>query len=324
MTKTKDGVYAPKLKIAVALSFEGIINNGATECGLTSLNAYSQMEEGIDKFFDRIVEPEDFDSIRDSRVMKAFLRLRPLVEVAEDYLTVLEIIYENPYFVDAMIDSPDDEAVYEPLIDRFNERKAVSGEIRARFKDAFYAERKRMQENKYEDWLGTQSPFPESVAEMRYLVRTQKRSDGTVESGFVPWFATSKDEESTFGLCGFYAKVRRLDPADINEDGSKQCMITRDRIIGKEQTRDKVEQLKIIAKTEDIPRSQVFRLNDRYDDKQQIQLREEGFAYQFLLAGGGYAFPHDVRKAKDDPMVIVIPRKGFAKALGQYAEKWGF
>jgi hypothetical protein len=322
---TQDGVYIPRRKVAIASSFEGILNNGATECGLTSLNAYQQMDEGKGRFFGKIVEPEYFDTIKGSKEVQAFLRLRPLVELAEDYLTVLEVIDSNPALVGKMLSDPLNESAYDPLIDKFNERRAKSKELRAKFKKAFYDERSRMQKKDYNAWLGTQSPFEDSLVEMRYLVRAQKRNkEGDIESGFVPWFATSKDEKSTYGLCVFYGRVMKLDPEDIGEDGKKQCMITKDRIIGDEHIRDKVEQLKIIALTEDIPRSQVWRLNDRYDKAQQIQLRDDGFPYQFLLAGGGYAFPHDVKKALEDPLVIVIARQGFAKALGAHAEKWNF
>ena len=322
MAETRDGVYIPNFKIAVASSFEGIVNDGARECGLTSFNAYHHIPEGEGSFYGRIVEPGDFESIADSRDMRAFLALRPLVEVAEDYLTVIEVIEANPGLVDNMLAHPNEESSYDPLIERFGERKEQSPELRSEFKDVFYAERKRMQREAYDAWLNTQSPFPESIAELRYLVRTQERYGGDdVDTGFVPWFATSKDEESTHSLCVFYGKVQKLDPEDL--EGSR-CLITRERIIGKERTRDKVEQLKIIADEEGIPRSHVWRLNDRYDAKQQIELRDNGFAYQFLLAGGGYVFPHDVRKAQKDPMVIVIPRKGFAKALGEKAREWGF
>jgi hypothetical protein len=100
-------------------------------------------------------------------------------------------------------------------------------------------------------------------------------------------------------------------------------MITRGRIIGKERTRDKLEQLRRIADEEDLPFGQVWRLNDRYDPSQQEQIRDSGFPYQFLVEGG-YMFPHDLKNARQDPMVIVVPRKGLAKALGQKAEEWHF
>ena len=47
-------IYSPKFKIVIASSFEGIVNNGATECALTSFNAYNKMF-GDGKFFDDVM-----------------------------------------------------------------------------------------------------------------------------------------------------------------------------------------------------------------------------------------------------------------------------
>ena len=100
-----NGLYIPKTKIVVASSFEGIVNDGAPECGLTSFNAYQQMEEGKGRYFGRVVEPADFHEINDSKEMRAFLALRPVVELAEDYLTVIELIKMYPDLIDGLISS---------------------------------------------------------------------------------------------------------------------------------------------------------------------------------------------------------------------------
>jgi hypothetical protein len=86
--------------------------------------------------------------------------------------------------------------------------------------------------------------------------------------------------------------------------------------------RDKIKQLKIIAEKEEIPHGQVWRLNDRYDTKQQTELRDAGFSTQFLVPG--YMFPHDVRKAKEDRNTIVLDRDNFATQLGGFALSWGY
>jgi len=321
-------MYKPKFKIVLASSFEGIINNGVYECALTSFNAYQNMPEGKNKFFRKSIEPKEFSVIKNSKEIEAFLRLRPLVEIAEDYLTVIELIEKYPRLIDEMLQNPKEESSYLPLIEKFEEIKSESPERRKRFKEEFYRERERMQKRDYENWLNLQEPFSDTIAEFRTLVNTQKRINGrdsysSIISGFVPWFSTSKDETSTYNLCSFYTKVMKLYPTDVAENGKFTCMISRDRIIGLEHTRDKVEQLKTIAKKENIPRAQVWRINDRYDPKQQIQLRDEGFAYQFLLKGG-YVFPHDIKKAENDPTIIILERKNFAKTLGEFAKKWGF
>ncbi len=323
---TDDGVYIPQRRIVVASSFEGVVNDGAPECGLTSFNACQGMEEGKDKFFGKIVEPEDFGEIKNSRDMEAFLRLRPLVEVAADYLTVLETIDANPDRVEEMLNEPDNEVWYEPLIAHFKGRKLESADIRARFDKAFYAERKRMQEKDWNAWANTQSPFPEAIVELRNLRRTQVNEAGAPENikrGFIPAYATSKDEASTWQLCVLYTRVQKLAGDDVSEDGSKMCIIPKSRILGKEHTTNKLQQLKRFASQFEVPHSQVWRLNDRYDVEQQQELWDSGFHYQFLVRGG-YAFPHDYRKAANDGMVKVLDRVGMAKALGKYAFDWGF
>jgi len=322
---TEDGVYIPKDVIVIASSFEGVVNDGARECGLTSFNAYQQMKEGKDKFFKRVVQPEYFESISGSREIQAFLKLRPPVEVAEDYLTVIEVIENYPNLIDAMLNDPGNPSVYDPLIEKFKLRRSESEEIRARFKEAFYAERKRMQDRDWESWSNTQSPFPESIEELRELQETQKYGDDelriTLVSGFVPRFATSKDEESTYNLCKIYSKLGKLRPGDVGK--TEKCLIPRHGIIGKEHTRDKIKQLEMFAEEFGVPHSQVWRLNDRYDIEQQQELWDNGFHYQFLIKGG-YAFPHDYVKAEGDRIVNVLERKGMARELGRYAEQWNF
>jgi hypothetical protein len=117
--------------------------------------------------------------------------------------------------------------------------------------------------------------------------------------------------------------MEKLDPNDLVENGMSGCAISFDRMIGKEDVRDKVQQLIHISEREGIPRTQVWRWNDRFDKKQQKELKLEGLSYQFLLVGGGYAFPHDVREAEDDAIVIPIPRIGAARETMKYAKKWG-
>ena len=328
MAYTENGIFIPKGKIAVASSFEGIVNDGCPECFLTSINAYSGMEEGKGKFYNKVIEPEDFGEARKGREMKAFRRLRPIVELAEDYVTILETIHSNPELIEELLNDPDNWEIYEPILEKFFHRRAESDDLRARFKEEFYDERKRMQDRDFREWVKTQGPFEGMIPQYKLLVETQKKNDdpdpySSIESGFVPWFATSKDEASTFSLCSFYAAVGLIDEEDVGSEDSDMCVIKRDRIIGKERTRDKIEQLKMIADKEGVPRSNVWRLNDRYDKDQQLRLRDEGFPYQFLIKGG-YAFPHDVAAADEDSFIIVMERDEFAKRLSQYAEKWGF
>jgi len=328
------GIYRPKVKIAVASSFEGIVNNGATECALTSFNAYQQMMEGGGKFFGGVVEPKDIGQIRDTEHFRAFLALRPLVGVAEDYVTVLQVLEQCPGQVRKMLNHPADEAAYVPLIEKFYELRGQQPVLRQRFgigkESAFYRERKRMQDADMTAWMGTQEPYADSIAQFRMLVDTQERVDGAANSyeavtrGFVPWFATSKDEASTFLLCQIYTRTDRMERAALAEDGRVRCVISRDRLIGMETVpdRDKVKQLTVIAEREGVPHPQVWRIEDRYDTKQQLELRDAGFHTQFIVPG--YMFPHDIRRATKDRNVVVLGRSNFAAQLGGFAEAWRY
>ncbi|MFQ5648190.1 MAG: hypothetical protein ACE5FW_03050, partial [Candidatus Aenigmatarchaeota archaeon] len=55
-----------------------------------------------------------------------------------------------------------------------------------------------------------------------------------IVAGFVPYFATSKDNTSTELLCKTYVSVGQLDPDDYDEGGAIQCTIPKTRIFGKE------------------------------------------------------------------------------------------
>jgi len=330
------GIYRPGVKLAVASSFEGIVNNGATECALTSFNAYAQMPEGRGKFFGYVIEPKDFVTIRNSEHVAGFLALRPLVGVAEDYVTVLEVLEACPAEVRHMLNHPDEESAYRPLIELFQalKKNAWHAEKRKKFgtgkESAFYRERKRMQDADMTAWMGTQEPYADSIAQFRMLADTQERVEGTanayeaVTKGFVPWFATSKDEDSTFLLCQIYTQTDRMEQAALAEDGRVRCVISRDRLIGMETVpnRDKVKQLTVIAEREGVPHPQVWRIEDRYDTKQQLELRDAGFHTQFIVPG--YMFPHDIRKAAEDRNVVVLDRSNFAAQLGGFAEAWRY
>ncbi len=324
---TSGGLYIPGGKIALASSFEGIVNNGATECGLVAINAHYAMGDPEESFYGTLVSPEEFnEDIVNGMSMRAFLKLRPLAEVAEDYLTILQVIEKYPAFVNDMLRMPDKESVYDAIEDRFRQLRDETPDERSLFKEKFYSERQRLQKKDYHAWLSTQSPFPGAIEQFRMLAETQDTrpgNDNEIVNGFIPWFATSKDEASSYALCELYSELGRFGKEDVSEEVQAGCAINRDRIIGKERTRDKLEQMKWIAASEDIPHHDVWRLNDRYDKEQQEQLADNSFQNQFLITGG-YAFPHDVRKAENDSLVTVMPRERLALELARYAEYNGF
>jgi hypothetical protein len=272
---------------------------------------------------------------RNSIVVKAFLIMRPMVEKAGEYHTVLEMIRRYPAETLALIADPDSEEKYSFFEEKFKEIKAEpeNDEIRYKFGDnkdsnLFNNERKRLIAEDINGWYDSQQPFEQTIPQFRYLVQTQKRDDSAgnaydaVVSGFAPWFATSKDDASAHALCVFYANVMKLDPDVDIGNGRRVCMIPRERIIGKERTTNKIEQMKEIARLEDIPYSQVWRLNDRYDPKQQIELYRVGFTNQFFLPG--YATKHEIERSKSDPFVRLLDKERFAEQLGEFAEQWRF
>lgn len=317
-------LYRPKTKIAIASSFEGIVNDGAPECALVSLNAYHQQDASA--FFGKKITADEFNShYRDTDIVRSFLILRPIVELAEDYRTVLDIIALYPHSVQELLDNPSNTEICQFFEEKFRALKEGSTAQRDAFgkgkESLFYKEREALQQADYDGWLNTQAPFDDTLPELRKLVDTQVWDSDVRISGFYPRFATSKDEASTHALCIFYTKVKKLDPSDVE---GKKCLIPRDGIIGMETvpSRDKVEQLKVITDRLEVPRSQVWRLNDRYDPKQQEQLYEAGFVYQFFLPG--YATPHEIERAKSDKFVRLLDRKTFSEQLAAFAEQWGF
>ncbi|MBI4176439.1 MAG: hypothetical protein HY518_04490 [Candidatus Aenigmarchaeota archaeon] len=327
MAYTTDGIYIPKSRIALASSFEGIINDGAGECGLTSSNAAHGMGEA--SLFKRIVEPGEFPSVKDSREMRAFLQLRPLVKVAEEYFVVLKAIERHPERIDELVAYPKEEGLYIPFLAAFREIKEGYQESDKVWKDpaksfaaAFKAERDRMKQADYRGWLDTQSPFPDSIAELRYLIRTQYWQNGELVSGFIPYFATTKPGDDVWDLCKFYSSVQKLDPDEVAEEPTNKCLITQQRIIGREVSTDTLVQMENITSREDIPREQAWRVDDRYAPEGIEKLWSGGFVNQFIVPG--YVFPWDVEMAAKDPKVRLLERKGFAKALGRAAEELGF
>ncbi|GEM_PF-1345197 len=325
-------VYKPNTKIVVALSFEGFLNDGVTECGLTSSNAWNAVEPGRYLFGVVPVEAEDVDLVRGTREMKAFHLLRPLVEVAADYLNVMRVIEAHPDLVDTMLANPSPET-FDPLVERFKADVTTTEEARERFGakkvGAFYAERTRAQERNYDAWQATQAPFMDAVEELRLMRGTWTFEGSTLEgnpfgevvAGLVPVFATSKDEKSTLQLCKTYSNRAALEVGEVGEEVG--CILGPRKIIGSETTTDKVKQLSEFSRRENVPYGNVWRVNDRFDQKQQGALAKAGFAYQFFVKGG-YAFPHEAKQAEGDSHLVVVPRKGLAVALGNYARQCNF
>ncbi len=366
-------LYSPRGKIVLASSFEGVLNNGARECAFVSLNALERLRGRTDdagrafaarqSFFGKMLSPEEFrkdEKVRDSTVVKAFLLLRPLVEVAEDYLTVLQIIQANHKDAELLVETGT-QGLHKLFVEEFRKRKAESAAEREEFRKAFYDERRERQAADCKAWLSLQKPFAGTVDEFRVLVRAEtgaiaevgthetvslielgdggavmERDDApskivrSGEGGYVASFVTSKDEESTWQLCNAWAREGWMGREDVRVgaqmlSGLSPCIVRREGIVGQESvpSRDKVEQMKVIAGREGVPYSHVWRVNDRVDVKQQRELAAAGFKYQFVITDG-YSLPWDVEAAKSDPFVHVVERDNFAVTISGLAQQWGF
>ncbi|MBU1135320.1 MAG: hypothetical protein V1693_04175 [Nanoarchaeota archaeon] len=353
MTETEDGVYKPNSVIAIASSFEGIFNNGAQECALTTFNAYrtvpNKSKEFIQKYEDsekieeklasidncnvykilsgEIIEPENFNEYKGNDEVRAFLALRPLVKKAFEYFFVIDAIRTNTREAQNILNDPNDIDSYDVLIETFNRiNNSTSPELKKALDTRFYTERKRMQKTNYDGWLGTQEPFEDTINEMIKLTKTwELDEDKNIISGFIPRFATSKDEGSTYDLCTFYVKMKKLGEEFVSDEGAVRCIIPKDGIIGKETipSREDVERMDYIADDLGLPKEQVWRMDDRYDPDDIEKLNEAG--YEHIILTRGYTFPHDFEKANNDDRILVIENRGeMAKKLGEYAEEHGF
>ena len=83
-------LYVPNAKIAVASSFEGVVNNGKIECTWTSFNADQYSNPGA--LFGRRLSWPEFQELMSTTPVQAHLALRPLVANASDYQILLRVI----------------------------------------------------------------------------------------------------------------------------------------------------------------------------------------------------------------------------------------
>ena len=225
-----------------------------------------------------------------------------------------------------LLANPRDAETIAYLKERFAERRDATADQRAAFREAFYEQRARLKKDDLRGWMDLQAPFPQALDGFRQLVGTTEYEDDeqTPKGGFVTYFATSKDEASTYDLCVYHSSSGIMRPDDVRLRG--RCIINRNRIIGKEKTRDKVKQMRMIAENLDIGPERVIRLNDMWFEDQQAALREAGFIHQAIIPWG-YVFQPDLDRARElaegDDSVVVLPEKDWALELGRYVEKWG-
>ncbi|MFH1222054.1 MAG: hypothetical protein V1492_03140 [Candidatus Micrarchaeota archaeon] len=357
-------VYRPQKKIVVALSFEGVLNNGVKECAFVSLNAYKRMIDNgqirsvITKggFFRKILEPDEFiknpvnplkPAIKDSAIVAAFVALRPLVAVAEDYYTVLQVINVN-HEMAVLLGSPKNIDVYRYFIDKFEALKSwqSTAEERQIFKKEFYAERERIKQVSYEKWLSLQEPYKETIEQLRALAKTREFESGELARGFELYYLSAKDEGSIKELCNFYTKFGHLLDIEVGQERGaagigenvqvevlraeflqrlSNCIVHPDHIIGlkKNPGGDKLLGMKGITEEQGVPPAQVWNVNDRLEKPEEIKrLKDAGFVNQFILTGG-YAFPWEYDEAPRYG-VHVLQRPHMAVILSTIAGLAGF
>jgi len=336
-------LYIPNRKIIVASSFEGVVNNGAKECLFVSLNTYDKMLHDKSLHGRSILlgslTPQEFRSskaVRDSKILETFLKLRPLVAVAEDYLNVLQIAVEYPD-LGARI-ARGDAAAIQFAEGEFEALKASTTKQREVFKKEFYVERKKQQDASYKEWLALQEPYADTLEQLRILSSLKKEAGTRDFSGFTLYYVTSKDEATTYQLCTVYGEFNLFKDGEVKPsigfDKEKSwpayfqslqtCLITQERIIGKDKVEkaDKVKQMALAAAQENIPNGQVFRVNDRYDAEEFSALKAAGFVHNFVVTGG-YAFQQDYDKAQKAG-IRVVEKNRLAETLSEYASKLGF
>jgi|GEM_PF-3509740 len=323
-------IYSPKSKIVIASSTEGVVWDGAKECYLVTHNAalknlsnYKRAEP-----FDHVIEPKEFTENKEeflkTKYLDAALKLRPLVKKAWHYFLVFDMINKNPDWTEDILENPENENSYLGFINKFKELKALTPEkMQKKADDLFYDERKRMKRDHHFDWLELYEPIGNRWEEFGKLAETKKSEKGEIVSGFIPAFATAKDEDTSHIVCVHFVKTEKLDKRHYSDEKAYACTVQRDLIVGKDRvpSRRKVDQLGMLGKITGVPKTQVWNLNDMYGREELEGLWGENYRFNFLLPG--YIFPFDVEKAKNDPLVTVL-EENFAEQLGKKAEDIGF
>lgn len=121
----------------LALDFDGVIADSIDECLVTSHNSFAKYSGQSDPRFDlQGFDPED---------VAEFRRMRPLIRRGEDYVFLLQAMHESVELV-TQVD-------FDNFLDENSKR-------RESYRDIFYRERKVLQEDKPQEWLGLNPLYP--------------------------------------------------------------------------------------------------------------------------------------------------------------------
>ncbi len=302
----------PTKKVIIASSLDGIAINGARECALVAFNVHHKLVDAgklpSKSFFGRAIEPDELrqsGEVSASPAFQLFLRLRPLVQCAEDYLSVLKLIENSQpgLLISSQRMDSESAAIFRKA---FAEAKFGSENERNLFKDMFYLERKRLQVD-FNKWVSLHEPNNMQLRQLRKIERHARYSEGKATNGLVLYFVTSKDATAAEALCVTYGFTNEF---------------LSGRIISREEGEGKVGQMQRVAAKEQVPPSNVWRLNDRLDTGEKANLLAAGFVHYFLVKGG-YSFSVDYNEAKN-LKIPVLEKNDFALSLAKYANEHGF
>jgi hypothetical protein len=358
-------IYVPRAhKIALCPGVEGVWNDGAYECFAATVTAMQDMPgyKGMLKDYGitEKIPPNEWKSLKDSgfegnpelgKIWKLFREERPKVKVAEDYLYTFLIAHNEPEVIECFLKDPSNREAYEPFEQAFEDtaRKNLAEGIE--LGDLFYnikkgTGRRWLQQQDYFDWQDLNEPMKDALREFRKIVDAS-RKEGGESGGYSIWFVTTKGEGDSFSLCDAYRRLGLMGEDEYTETGGRVCMVSRDRIIGRE-TLDNIKkdalrergmekttpefekefkenvtayQLMVVQRGMDIPFSQILKIDDRIDSKQMEQIYSKGSRQ--LCVPYGYAFPWQTEEAKKNPFVNVLTENTAAE-IGELVREWGY
>ena len=244
---------------ALALDFDGVISDSASEAYLVSLRTYLDLEPGSSLAPElvsvREAERPTRDSVRAAPRFRDFLELMPLGARAEDYAVLWSILERGLQIED------------QSGFDR--ERRRTAGGLLEAFRRRFYEIRQQMSHDDPEGWYRLMGAYPEFVSVLR-----RRASEVTLS------IVTAKDRRSVRLL------LRRYGIADL---------IPPERILDKEIGPTKVAHLQHLQETLEIASTEITFLDDKVSHLEAVW----HLGVQCALATWGYNGPREHQRARE-------------------------
>ncbi|MFH1391185.1 MAG: HAD family hydrolase [Candidatus Diapherotrites archaeon] len=194
---------------------------------------------------------------------KKFQQGKPFAKNADGYYTLLRLIEQNP--------KVNFRKMTQEQFDREFERDRT--EKGPKFEKRFSEYRRHMQREHPDEWIALNSIFPRV-----------ERQIGKLQKKYSVWIATGKDRESV---------VRLLKKSGIN--------IPADQILSKENTKSKVEQMRIIAEREGVPVSKILMIDDSLNYLRDVK----AVGAEAAMAKWGYSTREQRRQAKREGIPLI-------------------